>query len=42
MNELEKTALNELLRTVGYIAEKVDEIESKLNSIYSQNQERQE
>lgn len=42
MNELEKTALNELLRTVSYIAEKVDEIDSKLNSIDSQNQERQE
>ena len=27
MNELERTALNEILRTVTYIAEKVDEIE---------------
>ena len=30
MNELEKTALNEILRTVTYIAEKVDKIDSKL------------
>ena len=30
MNELEKTALNEILRTVTYIAEKVDEIEKLL------------
>lgn len=30
MNELERTALNEILRTVTYIAEKVDEIDSKL------------
>ena len=27
MNELEKTALNEVLRTVTYIAEKLDELE---------------
>lgn len=27
MNELERTALNEILRTVTYIAEKVDELE---------------
>ncbi len=27
MNELERTALNEILRTVAYIAEKVDEID---------------
>ena len=27
MNELERTALNEILRTVTYIAEKLDEIE---------------
>ena len=32
MNELEKTALNEILRTVTYIAEKVDEIDSKFQS----------
>lgn len=30
MNELEKIALNEILRTVTYIAEKVDKIDSKL------------
>lgn len=30
MNELERTALNEILRTVTYIAEKLDELESKL------------
>lgn len=28
MNELERTALNEILRTVTYIAEKLDEVES--------------
>lgn len=27
MNELERTALNEILRTVTYIAEKLDEVE---------------
>lgn len=27
MNELERTALNEVLRTVTYIAEKLDEVE---------------
>lgn len=27
MNDLEKKALNEILRTVTYIAEKVDELE---------------
>ena len=31
MNELERTVLNEILRTVTYIAEKVDEIDSKLS-----------
>ena len=30
MNELERTALNEILRTVTYIAEKVEEIDKKL------------
>ena len=30
MNELERTALNEILRTVTYIAEKLDEIDSKI------------
>ncbi len=28
MNELERTALNEILRTVTYITEKLDEVES--------------
>ena len=31
MNELERTSLNEILRTVTYIAEKLDEIDSKLS-----------
>lgn len=31
MNELERTALNEILRTVNYIAEKVDELDSKIS-----------
>ena len=30
MNELERTALNEILKTVTYIAEKLDEIEKIL------------
>ena len=30
MNELERTALNEILRIVTYIAEKVDELDSKI------------
>ena len=30
MNELERTALNEILRTVTYIAEKLDELDSKI------------
>lgn len=42
MNELEKTALNEILRTVTYIAEKVDELETKISLICSQNCEHQE
>ncbi|WP_267887292.1 hypothetical protein [Floricoccus tropicus] len=29
MNELEKIALNEILRTVTYIAEKLDELDTK-------------
>lgn len=28
MNELEKTALNEILRTVTYIADKLDKLET--------------
>lgn len=31
MDILEKTALNEILRTVTYIAEKVEEIDSKID-----------
>lgn len=31
MNELERTALNEILRTVTYIAGKVEEIDSKVS-----------
>ncbi len=31
MNELEKTVLNEILRTVTYIAEKVDELDKKVD-----------
>lgn len=31
MNELERTALNEILRTVTYIAEKVDKLDSKIS-----------
>jgi len=31
MNELERTALNEILRTVTYIAEKLDELEAKIS-----------
>ena len=30
MNELERTALNEVLRTVTYIAEKLDKIENAM------------
>ena len=31
MNELERTALNEILRTVTYIAEKLDELDSTIS-----------
>lgn len=31
MNELERTALNEIMRTVTYIAEKVDKLETILD-----------
>ena len=31
MNELERTALNEILRTVTYIAEKLDELDAKIS-----------
>lgn len=33
MNELEKTALNEILRTVTYIAERLDELDSKFSQL---------
>ncbi|WP_257474690.1 hypothetical protein [Streptococcus oralis] len=42
MNELERTALNEILRTVTYIAEKLDELESKLDKSDLQDFERPE
>ena len=41
MNELERTALNEILRTVTYIAEKLDEVDSKISSNDSQVLEHQ-
>lgn len=40
MNELERTALNEILRTVTYIAEKLDELDAKVTDL--QNLEHQE
>ena len=33
MNELERTALNEILRTVTYIAEKLDELDIKISQL---------
>lgn len=33
MNELERTALNEILRTVMYIAEKLDELDIKVSQL---------
>ena len=42
MNELERTALNEILRTVTYIAEKLDELDSKISLNDSQVLEHQE
>lgn len=33
MNELEKIALNEILRTVTYIAEKLDELDAKISQL---------
>lgn len=42
MNELERTALNEILRTVTYIAEKLDELDSKIILDNPQNLEHQE
>lgn len=33
MNELEKTVLNELVRTVGIILEKVENIEAQLEEV---------
>lgn len=41
MDELERTALNEIMRTVTYIAEKVDEIDSKISLDDSQVLEHQ-
>ena len=38
MNELERTALNEILRTVTYIAEKLDELDSKISLSINDNQ----
>ncbi|HFU3962213.1 TPA: hypothetical protein ACGO2U_000081 [Streptococcus suis] len=35
MNELEKTVLNELARTVGIILEKVENIERQLEEVNS-------
>ncbi|MGQ9412166.1 hypothetical protein [Streptococcus pluranimalium] len=35
MNELEKTVLNELVRTVGIILEKVENIENHLEEVNS-------
>lgn len=45
MNKLERTALNEILRTVTYIAEKLDELDArfsqskelKMNELISSN-----
>ena len=42
MNELERMAIDEILRTVTYIAEKLDELDSKISSNDSQVLERQE
>lgn len=42
MNELERAALNEIMRTVTYIAEKVDEIDAKISSSDSQVLEHRE
>lgn len=33
MNELERTALNEILRTVTYIAEKLDKLDIKVSQL---------
>ncbi|AEQ24641.1 TPA: hypothetical protein ACHC9S_001557 [Streptococcus pyogenes] len=41
MNELERTALNEIMRTVTYIAEKLDKIDSKISLDDSQIHEHQ-
>ena len=41
MNELERTALNEILRTVTYIAEQLDKIDSKISLNDSQALEHQ-
>lgn len=41
MNELERTALNEILRTVTYIAEKVDKIEQMLEPQLSETDKKE-
>lgn len=33
MNEIERTALNEILKTVTYIAEKLDELDIKVSQL---------
>lgn len=33
MNEIERTALNEIMRTVTYIAEKLDELDIKVSQL---------
>ena len=33
MNKLERTSLNEILRTVTYIAEKLDELDIKVSQL---------
>lgn len=41
MEELEKTALNEILRTVTYIAEKVDRLEEQLFPDFSETDKKE-
>lgn len=41
MNELEKTVLNELVRTVGIILEKVENIENRLSPHLSDTDKRE-
>lgn len=42
MNEIERATLNEIIRTVSYIAQKIDEIDSKISSSGQQVPEHQE